>query len=132
MGAGDLTGKVGPELDRILGELRVRRSAGIDMVPAVPMEFKEHLPVAEHERDETADRDRVRKIVEGAVDIFLSLTLHTPGDRALDVERLFAEVKTTAVPAVREYRARQRQRFAVAAAATDRLGDPTDLTCEDP
>jgi len=64
------------------------------------------VPATEAERDEFAARDRVRKIATSALDVFLNAVLYTPHDRPLDVEKLFLEVKTAAVTAAREYRAR--------------------------
>ncbi len=90
----------------------------------LPPDFSTYgsIPATEAERDEFADHDRTRKIVLGAVEVFLSTTLYTPGDKSLDVERLWAEAKPIIVGAVREYRAHARQRFAEDAAGTESLG----------
>ncbi len=82
------------------------------------------IPATEAERDEFADRDRVRKIAGAALDVFLSAALFTPAGTALDLDRLFDEMKGGVIPAVREYRARQAHRVDAV--------DPADLTCEDP
>ena len=64
------------------------------------------VPATEAERDESAARDRVRRIAQAAMDVFLQTVLYTPRGKPLDVEKLFLEVKTAAVTAAREYRAR--------------------------
>ncbi|MEK7637992.1 MAG: hypothetical protein AAB375_01000 [Patescibacteria group bacterium] len=80
------------------------------------------VPATEAKRSGVADRERTRKIVHGAVEVFLSAVLDTPGDKPLDVERLWAEAKPVVIEAAREYRARARQRFAEDAVATESLG----------
>lgn len=84
--------------------------------------IKDPSAITEAERDDTTARERARKIVRGAVDVFLSAVLDTPGDKSLDVPRLWAEVESAATLAAFEYRIGARQRFAEKAVATESLG----------
>lgn len=68
------------------------------------------------------DRCQTRDAVLDAVKLFLHAVLYAPGDKNLDVERLWAEAKPIVISTVREFRARARQRFAEEAAATESLG----------
>ena len=67
-------------------------------------------PVDENRAAEAADRDQTRRIVQGAVEIFLSVVLYTPGNVHLNLDRLWEEAKGLAVRAAREFRIRQRNR----------------------
>jgi hypothetical protein len=83
--------------------------------------LSEAVGPSEHERSAVVDRDRARHIAKDALHILLDITFHTPGDKELDLERLFGEFKTAVLPSLREYRARQKQRCAQTAAASGLL-----------
>ncbi len=92
------------------------QSAGIDMAPvaAAPLTDQElkdlHAPgaLADFAR-EGNEREAVRRLVHDAVDIFLNVTLLTPGHPPLDVARLWNEAGAQAVAAVNEFRSRHRR-----------------------
>ena len=65
----------------------------------------------EDELDEITDRDRTRSIVKGALDVLLSVSLGTPGDCSLSMERLLEEFRDAVLPELCGYRVRARSRF---------------------
>jgi len=67
--------------------------------------------VTEAERDANIDRDTVRRIILAQAQTIVDAALDTPPDQEVPVHSLIIKLRETVVPAIREFRDRNRQRY---------------------